>query len=50
MGVTKKAFLLKSEYYVLHTDLTSAIAGLGQQHSAVQDDVIQHDLTLRPDD
>lgn len=31
MWVRKKSLLLKSEYYVLHTDLTSAIAGLGQQ-------------------
>lgn len=45
-----KPLYLKSVYYVLHTDLTSAIAGLGQQHQAVQDDVIEHDLTLWPDD
>lgn len=35
---------------VYRSDLTSAIDGLGQQHEALQNDVIEHDLTLWPDD
>lgn len=35
---------------VYYSDLTSAIDGLGQQHEALQNDVIEHDLTLWPDD
>lgn len=35
---------------VYRSDLTSAIDGLGQQHEALQNDVIEHDLTLWSDD
>lgn len=36
--------------YVYPSDLTSAVAGLGQQHEALQNDVTEHDITLWSDD